>query len=349
MLGRDTAWWREFLQAAMRYVEMYLSQLGIMGAVIDKLEAILARLERALRTCEQLDGQAESLCNALALQYGVILEGAHWLESPDAEYLMTEIGLGIEQLAQRFFEACQGCSYTSASHLFREIFAGSEGVTFNLVEGELPQTGAMFTHGSTRTIDIGEGGRGLVVDSQIDHADPRITRYLVTHELMHIFSFVTGGTNFDANQVGDVRGGSLHLLDIRYRELRIDPNIPPLGIAYPFYYETEGYILTSPGGESYLPGGFNNWRPNLTTNDIEERVAELLNIWIWTGEPREGLDGEIRQLGLKLQDSDVASSVDRIIREEFALWLALAQDSRCTAADAPACREAFEEFLEVSQ
>jgi hypothetical protein len=295
----------------------------------------LAQIQNVGR-CVNFEGEEYRLCLQLKEEYGVVLTATDpiWnqLSLADQEHLLMEIYAGVRQLAQALYDGLcpdrTNCDYSSPEELFRLVFASrfENGVQFQLLEGPLVNDkgenlgAAMYTLSDGR-IQIGSLGRGMP-----NREDPRITRYLVSHELLHLLSNATGGIQ---NRESSAR----FIADLYYSTLagRLTQ------IRHPFYTTEQGYTLASD-----LPQGLNNFggenirdlwqrlRVGETLSDeelallwagLEETGVELLNLYVWDGVTSGG-----NELGFAdPSDPEVQEDLENLIQEienQLPTWLA---------------------------
>lgn len=268
------------------------------------------------------DPKAAEQCSALG-EYGVklrVANGAIW-----SDLLVEEVYAAITQIAKKFIELYP--EYADNQHeLFRLIFI--EGARYENIAIYLDQLGAPGSSGTDKCsgaamCTIGGAGQLWIFNGGQALGDQQdfITRYLVTHEMMHIL----------ARRIADNRGG--------YYPPSVNTQLTELTngrisqIAYSFY----------PSDKVNLPAELNNW--GLKANEIDctnktpeeceaakaaaldERGTEMLNLWLWDDENFASPvfpEFEGNPLGYSNEDDEHRSKANEMVtffEQNIPIWL----------------------------
>jgi hypothetical protein len=223
--------------------------------------------------------------------------------------VIQAIAEGVTQVLQKF------ASYG----IYKDIFAGvNRYVSFYLSDQKGPA--AMYTTGSTSSIVIYQNGYGFANGTQL------ITKYLVSHELMHIFTWTTGGyaVSYGTYAVG-AGFNTIAPFGISPEGLdAIDGTRP-----FRSFYDPDNGVY------NVLPYSMNNWtlagwnREQTTIEGIEgneEIVAEMLNIRVWQGTVSDFRPDII--LGYQ-SASPIGSLILAYIDNRMPYWVSLAINQAC--------------------
>jgi hypothetical protein len=250
--------------------------------------------------------------------------------------LLHAIYGGVVKLAARFYEACPTCLNITLTPLTEdqpELFVKAFGEANN---DDTPQaeadhvvfylTGAgsrmlsacfnlraaMCTDGGNSTIWMPAYGRGF------SESELPITPYLVSHELLHIFSWRTGGIYNPQQNLYQLVNVDLPI-DIDYRVIS--------QIIYPFYTPS---LIIGRFDEGVPIQGINNWGGD------EESSVEMLNIWVWTSSQPFYLG--YRTALNSNPPNNIALAVVAVIESGLSTWIGFAgEPDNCNSQEASEC------------
>ena len=285
-----------------------------------------------------------TVIECLQEEYNIQFNFGDGLSEQAQRALAAEINAGVFHLSERLFDVCMSdvgyClqyiirdeSLTeddiTPEMIFRKVFTDDTlpFIIFDIVNR--PGGAALLTTGGTNTIaggmDFSNVG-AYVFNGPANASNFPITRYLITHELQHILSWRTGGSNN--------RGSNLYAAESELRAFLGADLTFSASRRSPFIGGFTGFYPNDYG----LSMGLNNWGevpddPNDTeeiTKALEEIATELVNIWLWQGE-----DALLREagtiLGFNLETPEGAF-ISEYIDRNMLYWLALASSPDCNA------------------